>query len=209
MKIKNRLSLYFTAISAIVLLTVQIVICITFNGLAKSNFYDNLMYRAYVAAQLYLEADEISADSLSHVRQRYLQPLSQEVIRLYDDKNAATFIKDKDKFWRSPVINAVRKRKQMEFAEGKRQTVGIYYYDNQGNFVILVSAIDVQGNKRTRDLIESMAILLVSVTTGLFVISRWFAQKALEPIDKVIKQMSQVRGATLAYVLMREMARMR
>ncbi len=198
MKIKNRLSLYFTAISAFVLLIVEVVICITFNSLAKSNFYDNLMYRAYVAAQLYLEADEISADSLSHVKERYLQPLSHEVVRFYDDKNAATFIKDKNQFWTSPVINAVRKRKKMQFAEGDRQTVGIYYYDNQGDFVILVSAIDNQGNKRTRDLIESMAILLVSVTVGLFITSRWFAQKALEPIDEVIKQMGQVRASNLS-----------
>src|SRR5580704_14520999 len=121
MKIKNRLSLYFTAISAIVLLIVQIVICITFNSLVKSNFYDNLTYRAYVAAQLYLEADEISADSLSHVKERYLKPLSNEVVRFYDDKNAATFIKDKNQFWASPVINTVRKRKKMQFAEGNRQ----------------------------------------------------------------------------------------
>ena len=198
MKIKNRLSLYFTAVSAFVLLIVQIVICITFNSLVKSNFYDNLRYRAYVAAQLYLEADEISADSLSHVRERYLQPLTHEVVRLYDDKNAATFIKDKNQFWTSPVINAVRVHKQMQFTEGTRQTVGIYYYDNQGNFVILVSAIDNQGNKRLRDLIVSMAILLISVTAGLFIISRWFAQKALEPIGKVIKQMRRVRAGNLS-----------
>ena len=198
MKIKNRLSLYFTAISAIVLLIVQVVICITFYSLVKSNFYDNLTYRAYVAAQLYLEADEISADSLSHVRQRYLKPLSNEVVRFYDDKNAATFINDKNQFWTSPVIDAVRKHKKMEFAEGSRQSVGIYYYDNQGNFVILVSAIDNQGNKRTKDLIESMAILLISVTVVLFITSRWFAQKALEPIDKVIKQMRQVRAGNLS-----------
>jgi signal transduction histidine kinase len=197
MKIKNRLSLYFTAVSAFVLLIVQVVICITFNSLLKSDFYDHLMDRANVAAQLYLEADEISADSLSHVRERYLQPLPDEVVRLYDDKNAASFIKDKNQFWTSPVINAVRKGKQMEFAEGNRHTVGIYYNDNQGNFVILVSAIDLQGNKRIRDLIVTMSILLLSVTAGLFIISRWFAQKALEPIDKVISQMRRVRAGSL------------
>ena len=86
----------------------------------------------------------------------------------------------------------------MEFAEGSRQTVGIYYYDNQGDFVILVSAIDFQGHKRLTDLIESMAILLLTVTIGLFVTSRWFAEKALEPIDKVIKQMRQVRAGNLS-----------
>jgi signal transduction histidine kinase len=198
MKIKNRLSLYFTAISAFVLLIVQVVMCFTFNSLTKSDFYDHLMVRAYIAAQRYLEADEISADSLSHVKVRYLQRLPDEVIRFYDDKNTATFIKDNEHFWTGPVINAVRKNKQMEFTEGNRQTVGIYYYDNQGDFVILVSAIDFQGHKRLTDLIESMAILLITVTMGLFVISRWFAQKALEPIGKVIKQMRLVRAGSLS-----------
>jgi signal transduction histidine kinase len=198
MKIKNRLSLYFTAISAVVLLIVQVVIFLTFSSLLKSDFYDHLMDRANVAAQLYLEADEISADSLIHVRERYLQRLPHEVIRLYDDRNAASFIKDKNQFWTSHVINAVRTRKQMQFTEGSRQTVGIYYNDNQGNFVILVSAIDAQGTKRLRDIIEVMAIMLISVTVGLFVISRWFAQKALEPMDKVIKQMRLVRAGNLS-----------
>jgi signal transduction histidine kinase len=198
MKIKNRLSLYFTAISAVVLLIVQVVICLTFNSLIKSDYYDHLMDRANVAAQLYLEADEISTDSLNHVRVRYLQSLPNEVVRLYDEKNAPSFIKDKNQFWPTSVIEVVRKRKQLKFSEGDRQTVGIYYNDNQGNFVILVSAIDSQGHKRLRDLIQSMAILLVAVTVGLFIISRWFAQKALEPIDKVIMQMRKVRAGNLS-----------
>src|ERR1700753_2085336 len=99
MKIKNSLALYFTLISAVILLIALTIILFTFNSFAKSDFYGRLMDRAKVAAQLYLEADEISPDSLSHVRERYLQPLSNEVVRLYDDKNAATFITDKDKFW--------------------------------------------------------------------------------------------------------------
>ncbi len=198
MKIKNRLSLYFTTISAVVLLIVEAVICISFNSFIKSDFYDHLMDRAHVTAQRYLEADEISADSLNRVQERYLQRLPNEVIRLYDEKNAASFIKDKNQFWSASVINEVRKNKALKFAEGDRQTVGIYYNDNQGNFVILVSAIDVEGKKRLRDLIESMAILLISATTGLFALSRWFAQKALEPIDKVIGQMRLVRAGNLS-----------
>jgi signal transduction histidine kinase len=198
MKIKNRLSIYFTAISAVVLLIVEAVICISFNSYIKTDFFSHLMDRAHVTAQRYLEADEISPDSLSRVQERYLQRLPAEVIRLYDDKNGASFIKDKNQFWSAAVIDDVRKNKQLEFAEGNRQTVGIYYNDNQGNFVILVSAIDVQGHKRLRDLIESMTILLISVTAGLFIISRWFAQKALEPIDKVIEQMRRVRAGNLS-----------
>ena len=198
MKIKNRLSLYFSAISTIVLLIVEIVICLIFNSLIKTDFYSHLMDRATVAAQVYLEADEISADSLSHVRERYVKRLANEVVRFYDDKNTASFIKDKDQYWTDAVINQVRKSKEVEFAEGNRQTVGIYYNDNQGNFVILVSAVDEQGTKRTKDLIKGMAVLLICSMAILFLISRWFAKKSLEPIAKLIKQMHNVSAGNLS-----------
>jgi len=198
MKIKNRLSLYFSAISTIVLLIVEVVICLIFNSLIKTDFYSHLMDRATVAAQVYLEADEISADSLIHVRERYVKRLPNEVVRFYDDKNTASFIKDKDQYWTDDVINQVRKSKEVEFAEGNRQTVGIYYNDNQGNFVILVSAVDEQGTKRTKDLIKGMAVLLICSMAILFLISRWFAKKSLEPIDKLIKQMHNVSAGNLS-----------
>ena len=198
MKIKNRLSLYFSAISTIVLLIVEVVICLIFNSLIKTDFYSHLMDRATVAAQVYLEADEISADSLNHVRERYVKRLPNEVVRFYDDKNTASFIKDKDQYWADAVINQVRRAKQLQFAEGNRQTVGIYYNDNQGNFVILVSAVDEQGIKRSKDLIKGMAVLLFCSLAILFLISRWFAKKSLEPIDRLIEQMHKVSAGNLS-----------
>jgi signal transduction histidine kinase len=198
MKIKNRLALYFTLISTVILLIALGVILLTFNSFAKGDFYGRLMDRAKVAAQLYLEADEISADSLSHVRERYLKQLPGEVTRFYDDRNTASFIKDRQQYWDSNVINMVRKGKQMEFTEGNRQTVGIYYNDNQGNFVILTSAVDTQGHRRINDLIEIMLIMFVWVIAGSFFIGRWFAKKALEPIDDMIGQMQQVRASNLS-----------
>ena len=198
MKIKNRLALYFTLISAVILLIALTIIFIVSRSFAKSDFYARLMDRAKVAAQLYLEADEISPDSLSHVRERYLKQLAGEVTRFYDDRNTASFIRDRQQYWGSDVINMVRKRKQVEFTEGDRQTVGIYYNDNQGNFVILTSAADIQGHRRMDDLVEIMLIMLVWVVASLFFIGRWFAKKALEPIDDMIGQMQQVRASNLS-----------
>jgi signal transduction histidine kinase len=198
MKIKNRLALYFTLISAVILLIALTIILVIFNSFAKSDFYGRLMDRAKVAAQLYLEADEISADSLSHVRERYLKQLPGEITRFYDESNTASFIRDRQQYWSSDVIDRVRKQKQLEFTEGDRQTVGIYYNDNQGNFVILTSAADIQGHRRIDDLVEIMLVMFVWVITGLFFIGRWFAKKALEPIDDVIEQMQQVRASNLS-----------
>jgi len=198
MKIRNRLALYFTLITAVILVIVLATIYISFHSFVKGDFYSRLMDRAKIAAQVYLEADEISADSLSRVQQRSLKELPGEVTRFYNDKNTASFIKDRQQYWDSSVINLVRKRKQIEFTEGDRQTVGIYYNDNQGNFVILVSAMDVQGHKRIDDLVEIMLIMFIGVITALFFIGRWFAKKSLEPIDDIVDQMQQVRASNLS-----------
>jgi signal transduction histidine kinase len=198
MKIKNRLALYFALITAITMLIAMVIIFITFNSLVRSDFYSRLTDRAKIASQLYFKADEISSDSLGNVRKRFLRQLPGEVIRIYDDRNAVSFIKDKHPYWSNQIIELVRKRKELAFTEGNRQTVGIYINDNQGNFVILVSATDIQGNKRLNDLVEIMIVLLVSVIAILFFIGRWFAKKALQPIDKIVKQMQMVRASNLS-----------
>ena len=62
----------------------------------------------------------------------------------------------------------------------------------------LVSAIDEQGDKRSKDLIRSMAALLVCAGAILFLISRWFATKSLEPIGKLIQQMDTLSAGKLS-----------
>lgn len=193
MKIKNRLALYFALITAVTLTIAMIIIFISFNSLVRSDFYSRLNDRANIVAQLYFKADEISADSLGNVRKRFSRQLPGEIIRIYDDHNAPVIITDKELTWSSRVIASVRRNKAITFTEGDRQTVGNYVNDNQGNFVILVSATDVQGHKRLDDLVEIMAILLAGTIAVLFIIGRWFAKKALKPIDKVVAQMQMVR----------------
>jgi len=197
MKIKNRLALYFSLITAVTLIIALVIIFITFNSLVRSDFYSRLNDRAKIVAQLYFKADEISADSLGNVRKRFARQLSGEIIRIYNDHNDAVIIDDKQQYWSDAVINQVRRKKEISFYEGNRQTVGNYVRDNQGNFVILVSAPDIQGNKRLDELIEIMVVLLIGTISVLFIIGRWFAKKALKPIDNIVSQMQPVRASNL------------
>jgi len=142
MKIKDRLALYFTLISTITLLCVLSVTYFTFKKVMESEFFDRLTDRTMVTAKLYLEADEISDEALNKVRTEYLERLNGEVIRIYNSRNSAAFIGDDQQFWSSNTIDKVREMGKIRFKEGERQVVGIFYKDNQGDFVILASAID-------------------------------------------------------------------
>ena len=191
MKIKNRLAFNFSLITAGVLLVILTVIYFVFYSFVKNDFYEHLKDRAKVAAQLYLEADEISTDSLGHVRERYLDKLPDELIGIYDERNQS-FIAHKHQYWSDKVIDNVRRKKHVQFAEGKRQAVGIYYNDNQGNFVILVSALDAQNSNQLQDMAKIMLVAFIIINGGIFFVGRWFAQRSLSPIDGLIKQMQRI-----------------
>jgi len=199
MKLKDRLALYFTLISTGTLAAVLVVVYFIFVKFLESDFYDRLNDRAFINAKLYLEADEISTDSLKTVKTEYLETLHDEVVRIYDDRNTARFIKDQQQFWTNDVINLVRKNKKIKLKDGLRQTVGIYYKDNQGNFVILASAIDKSTHARIGKLRISMLFTFIAIVVGLLLSARWIADKILKPLNKFISDVKLVKSNNLSF----------
>ncbi|WP_316822759.1 HAMP domain-containing sensor histidine kinase [Pedobacter gandavensis] len=199
MKLKDRLSLYFTLISTLTLLAVLCAVYFTFIKFLEADFFDRLTDRTMVTAKLYLEADEISADSLNTVRNQYLETLNGEVIRIYNANNSATFIGDDQQYWSHETIDKVRKNKKVQFIDGDRQVVGIFYKDNQGDFVILASGIDQSTHVRIEKLQKIMVMIFVFIFIGLLLSGRWIAKKILKPLDLFIEEVKQIKSNNLHF----------
>lgn len=192
MKIKDRIALYFTLISTSLLFAVLCVVYFTFMKFLQADFFERLTDRTMVTAKLYLEADEISRDALNEVRHKYLQKLNGEVTRIYDYKNRATFIGDSAQYWTKATIEKVRRNKRLKYTDGERQVVGIYYKDNQGDFVILASATDQGSHDRLVKLLKIMVFVFVMISIIVLLLSRWIAEKMLQPLKKFMTEVKQI-----------------
>jgi len=199
MKIKDRLALYFTLVSTITLLGVLVSVYFTFIKVMESEFFDRLTDRTMVTAKLYLKADEISNDALNKVRAQYLERLDGEVIRIYNARNNATFIGDDQQFWSNETINKVREEGKIRFIDGERQVVGIFYKDNQGDFVILASAIDTGTTLRVQKLLSVMVIVFVVIFLGLLLCGRWIAERILSPLNVFIEEVKLIKSNNLSF----------
>jgi signal transduction histidine kinase len=197
MKIKTRLSLYFTLISSGALLLVLVAVYVAVFSFFTADFYNRLTDRTNLASQLYLKADELAADSILQLQQKYLEKLPGEVIRIYDDNNLSAFDMKHNIYWTQDIINQVRKDGYLEYQEGNRKVVGKLYKDNQGNYVILASAVDVNSSRRLVMLGELTGILFIIFSAGLFFAGRMFAQKALSPVDKIVTEIRKIRSSNL------------
>jgi signal transduction histidine kinase len=197
MKIKTRLSLYFTLISCGALLLVLLGVYFAVFAYSKTDFINRLNDRVNVASKLYLKADEIGEDSLLQVQQQYLEKLPDEVIRVYDESNTSAFNTRNRIDWSKDIIEQVRKDGSVMYEEGPRQVIGRYYKDNQGNFVILASAVDENFNKRIIQLGKIATVFFVVFSVGLFFAGQWLAKNTLTPIQRIIGQMRQIRSSNL------------
>ncbi|MFC1224084.1 ATP-binding protein [Pedobacter sp. BG31] len=199
MKIKDRIALYFTLISTSMLFAVLCTVYFTFMKFLEADFFERLTDRTMVTAKLYLEADEISRDALNTVRHKYLQKLNSEVIRIYDQKNRATFIGDTAQYWTPATIDQVRRKGRLKYTDGQRQVVGIYYEDNQGDFVILASADDQGSHNRLDKLLKIMIFIFILISLIVLLLSRWIAQKMLKPLQKFMLEVKQASAQNMQF----------
>jgi signal transduction histidine kinase len=197
LKIKTRLSLYFTLISSGALLLVLVAVYVAVFSFFTADFYNRLTDRTNLASQLYLKADELAADSILQLQQKYLDKLPEEVIRIYDRNNLSAFKMNHNIYWTKAIIEQVRREGYLEYEEGNRKVVGKSYKDNQGEFVILASAVDENSQRRMVMLSKITVVLFLIFGTGLFFAGRMFAQKALSPVDKIISQIRSIRSSNL------------
>ncbi len=198
MTIRNRLTLQFTTLVGIILLLVLLSIYIVTQVIARNQFYDRLKERADIAAQIFLEQDELSKNSYELVQQKFFKKLSGEIIQIFNADNNKQFIADNPKaFFSAELLNKVRNNKVVYYSEERNQVVGTYYEDNQGDFVIFVAAADTAGQARLRDLLVLMIISYIIALIIIYFSGRYFSRKALEPIPIVVQQVNRITASNL------------
>lgn len=197
MKIKDRLSLYFSLLTSGLLLLVMTVIYFAFKRSMEHDFYKRLHERTTIIAGLYLEADEVSPTVLEGLRRKVLQIIPGEVYRIYNEQDEAVFVPDTQQYWSRSLVRETRQKEYLAYKEGKRQVVGRVYHDNQGSFVVISSAVDEGTFQRLNKLLRIMLAVFLAVVFITYYSGRVLAEKLLSPIEKLVGRMKVISASNL------------
>ncbi|MDE3249273.1 MAG: HAMP domain-containing protein, partial [Bacteroidota bacterium] len=179
------------------MLLVVVTVYFLFQRSSTEDFYRELQERARIAAEVYLEADEISTEALQKIHDQFIASLPGETIRIYDNTNRPVFIPAPNNNWTPDIINQVRNDKSLLYIESKRQVAGIRYDDNQGSFVVLVSAEDMAGHERLQQLFRILTGIFLGQLIIQFLLGQWFAGKTLRPVQRVNQQVNNITANDL------------
>ncbi len=198
MNIRTKILLWFTSVVGVIILCLNIYIYLLCQSFFRNYFYKELKDRAVIAASVFLEKDEVSTIEFKKVENVYLNTLPHENIRIYDRDNHPVFIDSTDVCsFDESLINVVRNRKEYDARIKDKQIVGIHYADNQGEYVVMVEAVDDSGNAKL-DLLLNIQIIGFVITLLIVIIAgNVFTSWILRPVSEVIKGTNKISETNL------------
>ena len=198
MTIRNRLTWLFVGVVAFILLGALGTAFLLQADYSRREFRQRLRDRAEVAAYIFLEKDELRSSAFQEFQKRYQRTLTEEIIQLYDDKGEVRFVRE-DARLEVPddVLARIRQGNVEYFEDGSREAVGIFYRDNQGQYVVVAGAENLSGNARLQYLATILAAVFVLSLLLIYGAGRLFAGRALAPIAALNDQMERISAHDL------------
>jgi signal transduction histidine kinase len=192
-KLSNLSALIFAATLGFVLLGTYLL----FKHYTNDLYYKKLLGRAHIAAIFFLEKDELSSQKYRVIEEKYLQ-ITNEAVRIYHAGSGQFFVNDTLSYHVSAAtLNEIKQSGSAFFRVGNRQLAGIFYRDNQGDFIIIASGINRVGDEQVTTLKWLLlAFFLVGVAIN-YLMTQWLAWYTFKPFSRVIKKVNSITADNL------------
>lgn len=198
MRLRTKITGIFILLTGLFQIVIFIFIYFFSKEYTENEFYLRLSQRATIAAQAYLEKDEVNIEIYENIRIRHLQtlPEEKEVIYPVDTEKRlpiTSFQNDLPKSFFQQIFNDG----YAEFEKDEFYFTGLLYNDNQGDFIVTLSARDLYGIGKLENLRNILIIAFLISMVFIFILGQYYAKQALSPISKIIKRVNAIRAESL------------
>jgi signal transduction histidine kinase len=199
MKIRNKLTLLFTAIIAALMLAFALVIYFSFSENREEDYYKLLKHTAITKANLLLDA-KVQSTVLQLIYRNSENSLFQEEVAIYDTAFNLLYhdAVDIDKVKETKeMIDEIKSKKEIRFYQGDLQVVGFLYKHNGRNYVITAAANDQYGYAKVRNLKYTLIIAFIVAIIFIFIAGELFSKQALKPVSNMVDKVKEITATNL------------
>ncbi len=191
MKIRNRLTLISSATFGFVFIIASVLIYISFYNSSEKVVFKELQKTCLLSGIYYLEKDELPHYEHSAIKEQFEENIQNDIVRVYDLNDKIVYgNKEADRNINAKNLDFIRKNKKLSFKSNNHFYYGIFYNDNQGDFVVFVKTASEVFNSQTNRLLVIMIIVLFAGLLLILLLSRLLSNIAYRPITEVIQQVN-------------------
>ena len=197
MKIKTKLALLYTSITVGILMVVFVLVYFLTSKIIDNNYYTLLFEKALITAQRNFEKDELSQHAYQKILDTYqnLLPETSETVIIANSKQDAAI--ELQSFLNNNQIEKLFNDEQLKFEINNLNGVGIYYADNEGDFVVIVTAENIQGEYIKTNLKNILLVILLISSLLIFGLLWWNAKIITMPLQQMVTRMRQITAKEL------------
>lgn len=198
MSIRNRLMLIASLTFGVVFTVAALTVYYTFHISSERIIFSELQKTALLSAMFYLEEDELSAREHRRISADFETELQGTDVKVYDTQDRLRYGNGQSKERVTPaMLQRIREQNRAQFKSEGYYYTGIYYPDNQGNFVVVASTGNAFFTSQSNQLLLMMAVALAIGLAIIFLLSYWLSRIAYRPISTVIDQVNRLQADNL------------
>lgn len=199
MKIRDRLTLLFTAIMGAILLAFALAIYFTYAENREDEFYRQLRQQAITKASLLFTA-KVEPEVLQTIYRNTRNSMYQEEVAIYDtsfqllyhDAVDLDFVKET-----ADMIEEIRQKGEIQFTQDEVQVVGFLFPFQGNDYVITAASYDEYGYTQLWNLRISLTIALLLGIVIVFLTGRFFSRQALNPVAMLANQAGRITASNI------------
>lgn len=191
MKVQTRLSLYSSIVFGIIFAIISVLIYGVYYGSTRKTLNNNLVKTSQIIALFYLEEDELNKEEFAKVRNQFNELVSNSYYQVYNEQDSISYGSHLFKI-PSELLNKIRKEESLSFTSDNFYCHGIYYEDNQGNFVVIAWQKKDEINAQLYNLLWILVAGFIIGMLAIIFLNRLIANVAYRPFRVVIKQVKNI-----------------
>ncbi|GAB4000170.1 HAMP domain-containing sensor histidine kinase [Spirosoma daeguense] len=199
MSLRNRLTLFFTAIVSVSLALFCLFLYLAAERYRENEFQTRLRSEALTAGHLLVGPERIGPSLYKLMDKNQLTVLPDEEIIIYNAQNQLVYESGMDYLTVSDAtLNRIRKNRQVYWKQEDRVIVGVLFTDDKIPFVIIASAVDTYNVRTIQNFAKLLAVGWFLMTGLMLVAGRLFAGRTLRPISQINRQIDAITAFNLS-----------
>ncbi len=191
MKVQNRLSLFSSFIFGVIFAFISLLIYTLYSHTTEKSVYRNLKKTSLITAIFFLEEDELNKEEFSKAQRQFEEFVTNSFYQVYNEQNIVSYGAQNLRI-SSDILSKIRNQGELAFRYDGFFCYGIFYEDNQGDFVVIVREREDILENQLKLLLWVLSISLILGILAIIVLSRWISSKAYKPFRDAITQVNNI-----------------
>jgi signal transduction histidine kinase len=191
-KIRNKLTLYFSLASACIVLAFGVSVYFFSAQYRQNEFFQRLKIRVGIAEKVLLEKETFSEADYAKIREQFLNSLpdeTEEVVKLSSGWQQNLSYK-----YPAPFLESLSQREEVFFRNDTIQGAGRVFPFRNDNYAVIITAVDKVGIRVLRNLQTIIMLGILACITVISILSYYISNRLIHPISIKIRKANTISG---------------